>query len=258
MQVRVLGAHNLEALHSRHTCFLVDGSVAIDAGSLVTDLSFEEQDKISAILLTHRHFDHIRDVPSLGLATLDQGTTIAVHGLPETLEELASRLMDGVLYPDFTQTLANHEPKFQLRSVSVEETFETQGYAVRPIGVPHSVPAVGYIVHQAEGSSFAYCGDTGGGLLPFFQDSFKPDPLFIEVTFPDRLENRAKLTGHLTPSLLREELMEALKHKLAIPRMMIVHRSPHHEEEIKYELSQVSTELGVDIVIAHEGMTVDV
>ena len=43
MQVRVLGAHNLETIETHHTCFLVDGVLAIDAGSLVSTLGADEQ-----------------------------------------------------------------------------------------------------------------------------------------------------------------------------------------------------------------------
>ena len=39
MQVRVLGAHNLETDATHHTCFLVDGVLAIDAGSIATTLA---------------------------------------------------------------------------------------------------------------------------------------------------------------------------------------------------------------------------
>lgn len=97
MNIRVLGAHNMEVDHARHTCFLLDGVVAIDAGSLMTSLTQEEMDGIQALLLTHRHFDHVRDVPSLGLSTLDNGGTISMYSLPETLDAVRSRLMDGVL-----------------------------------------------------------------------------------------------------------------------------------------------------------------
>ena len=64
MRVRVLGAHNLEVGNVRHTCFLVDGTIAIDAGSLMTSTSREERESIQAVLLTHRHFDHVRDLPA--------------------------------------------------------------------------------------------------------------------------------------------------------------------------------------------------
>ena len=258
MKVRVLGAHNQEAQHTRHTCFLPDGVIALDAGSLMTGLSLEERKSIQAILLTHRHFDHVRDLPSLGLATLDSGGTMSLYSLPETLKDVFSRLMDGALYPDLTTDLTGYGPKYRPQPVTPGEILTVQGYAVRPVSVPHAAPTVGYIVHQPEGSSFAYCGDTGGGLLPFFQDSLRPDPLFIEVTFAGRMEERAKLTGHLTPDLLLSEIREATRQSLPIPRIMIVHRNPDHEEEITQEVSRVSSELGVEIALAHEGMTVDV
>ena len=258
MQVRVLGAHNMEAQHTRHTCFLVDGSMAVDAGSLVTSLTPEEQIRIRTILVTHRHFDHVRDLPSLALATLDKGDKMSVFGLPETLESVTSRLMDGVLYPDFTRSLTGKGPKYQFTTVTPGETFQADGYGVRPIEVPHAAPCVGYVVHQAEGGAFAYCGDSGGGLLPFFQDPLKPDPLFIEVTFAERMEERARLTGHLTPKLLGNEVAEAIKRGLAIPRILVVHRNPDHEEEISEELSGVVAKLGVDISLAHEGMSLQV
>ena len=59
MKTRVLGVHNLETKHTRHTCFLIDGSLALDAGSLASTLSVEELAGIRAVLLTHHHFDHV-------------------------------------------------------------------------------------------------------------------------------------------------------------------------------------------------------
>ena len=70
MGTRVLGAHNLETQQAKHTCFLIDGVLGVDAGSLVTSLSLDEQGKILALLLTHQHFDHGRDLPTLGLTLL--------------------------------------------------------------------------------------------------------------------------------------------------------------------------------------------
>ena len=71
MQVRVLGAHNLETDSTHHTCFLVDGQLAIDAGSIASTLARDEQLLVRHVLLTHLHFDHTRDIPTLGLQTLD-------------------------------------------------------------------------------------------------------------------------------------------------------------------------------------------
>ncbi len=254
MELRILGAHSLETSSTRHTCFLVDGVLAIDAGSLVSSLSWEEQAGIRAILLTHRHFDHVRDLPSLGLATLDNGETVAVYSLAETLEIVVSRLMDGVLYPDLTTRPTPERPKYHLCSISPEETFKVMGYTIKAVAVPHSVPAVGYIVRSPEGRSVAYLGDVGGGLLPFFIDPFMPDPLLVEVTVPSRLNDWAAQVGHLTPDLLRQELLKATRERSSMPRIVVVHMRPDHEEEIREELGHVSTELGVEITPAIEDM----
>ncbi len=71
MDVRILGAHNLESNRTHHTCFLIDGVLVIDMGSVASSLSPAEQGEILALLITHRHFDHIRDIPTLALMTLD-------------------------------------------------------------------------------------------------------------------------------------------------------------------------------------------
>jgi hypothetical protein len=43
MQLRALGAHNMESKDTRMECHLIDGVLALDAGSLARSLTFEEQ-----------------------------------------------------------------------------------------------------------------------------------------------------------------------------------------------------------------------
>ena len=69
MRVRVLGAHQLETRDTRLTSFLIDGVLAVDAGSLTSGLTLEEQESVEAILITHHHFDHCRDLLTFGLNT---------------------------------------------------------------------------------------------------------------------------------------------------------------------------------------------
>ena len=96
MEVRVLGAHKLESLETRHTCFLIDDVLGLDAGSLASSLSLEEQTRIKAVLLTHQHFDHIRDIPTLGLALLDQPGTIDVYSFSGALRTPGQTTLFGV------------------------------------------------------------------------------------------------------------------------------------------------------------------
>jgi phosphoribosyl 1,2-cyclic phosphodiesterase len=111
MEVRVLGAHN------RQSGYLIDGVLAVDVGSLASALSPAEQGGIQAILLTHRHLDHTRDIPTLALMTLDDPRQIDVYSLPETLEGVHAHLLDGDVYPDFTKKLTDAPPKYRFQPI---------------------------------------------------------------------------------------------------------------------------------------------
>ena len=247
MKTRVLGVHNLETKHTRHTCFLIDGSLAVDAGSLTSTLSVEEAAGIRAVLLTHHHFDHVRDLPTLGLAMRDAPHSIGLFSLPETLKEVRAHLLNGSVYPDLPLPLNEAAPRYEPRSVSPGAALLVNGYTVKAILVPHPVPAVGYIVQSGQGDCVAFSGDTGGGLLPFFEDELRPHVLFVEVTFPNRMEPLAKVTGHLTPRLLGRELRYAIDLGLPLPKMVVVHRGLGDEEELVREIGQLATELKVGI-----------
>ena len=79
MKIRVLGAHNCERQNFRMISLLVDGVLAIDAGALTSGLSLEEQKRIKALLLTHQHYDHVRDVPALAMSLFLGGATTRIY-----------------------------------------------------------------------------------------------------------------------------------------------------------------------------------
>ena len=255
MHVRVLGAHNLESTKAHHTCFLIDGRVAIDAGSLVSTLGVDEQLRIEHILLTHLHFDHTRDLPTLGLQTLDQPHTIDVHSLPITLATVNQQLMNGEFYPDLTRNLNETPAAIRLNTIDHHGVRRIDRYDVQPVPADHPVPTIGYIV-QNEGITIGYTGDTGGPLLPFMQQDLKPDILFVDLTFPNELLWRAEVSKHLTPSMLKTRIEDMQRAGVPIPRIVPVHMSEAHQATILKELADVARELGVDLEPGFEGMEV--
>ena len=120
----------------------------------------------------------------------------------------------------------------------------------------HPVPCVGFIVKSESGACAAFSGDTQGALMGIFQDSLSPEVLFVDVTFRKSMYPRAKLTGHQTPWMLREQLVMALAASLEPPRMIAVHLAPNHREQVVGELADLAAELDVDLVPAQEGMVV--
>ena len=67
MHLQILGGHQVESAEGRATAFLIDQTIAIDAGGLAGGLTLAEQARIEAVLVTHYHFDHVTDLPFLGL-----------------------------------------------------------------------------------------------------------------------------------------------------------------------------------------------
>ena len=258
VQIRVLGVHKLETAQTKHTCFLIDGVLGVDAGSLASSLSLAELKQVCALLLTHQHFDHVRDIPTMGLATLGDQNTVDVYSIDETLDAVRDNLLNGNIYPDMTKPLGAEPPKFRFNPLRPDSDFRVLDYTVRAICMPHAVPAVGYIVSTDAGDCFAYTGDTAANLLPFLNSQAERHILFLEVTFPDRLSELAGLTGHLTPKSLRGQLQEALAGGLNPPKMIAVHLDPEHQDELEDEISAVAADLRVDLTTGQHGILVEI
>lgn len=255
MEIRLLGAHNTESSTTRHVSLLVGGVLALDAGGINGALSLAEQDRLQAVLITHRHFDHMKDVATLGLNTLNTGT-IDLFAPPSAIDALTSHIMNGVIWGRLWEMPSPDRPSYLLHAIEEEASFEAAGYQVQAFPMPHSVPALGYLV--TDGSrSFIYTGDTGPGCGRGWS-RFSTDLLVVETTYPNREVNLARLVQHLTPALLRDELLEWRALIRTLPPVLVVHHNPRFEEEIATELQQVAQELGVPITLGSEEMVVPV
>jgi Cft2 family RNA processing exonuclease len=249
MNIRFLGTHNTLSRDSRYTCFLIDGVLGVDAGSIAASLSFAEQRNIEAVLLSHGHYDHIRELPALAFNNVLSGKAIGIYGTKETLDLYSGRFSDGKIYPDFIHGTAHFEkPVHQLHEVHALEPFAAGKYHVLPVKMPHAPSSVGYEITK-DGKRLFYTGDTGPGLAEVWQN-IAPDLLITELTVPDRLLEFARESHHLCPGLLREELEEFRRQKGYVPRVLAAHRNPEFEPEIAKEIKQVFLDRAVGITLA--------
>jgi Cft2 family RNA processing exonuclease len=251
MRIRFLGTHNAESKNSRLVSFLIDNVLAVDAGSLVSELTFAEQKQIKAILLSHGHYDHIRAVPAFAFNNSDRTTEIIAT--PKTLEILSSHLIDGVVYPQFTSD-ASFLQKATIKLAPLEpfKPQNIEGYQVRAVPVRHPLDAVGFEITSGDGKTLFYTGDTGPDLSSVW-DNISPQLIIVDVTWSNSLSIAARDAGHLCPKMLEKELAEFRRLKGYFPRVVIIHLSPQHEPEIEREVSEVAKLLGTSIDIAHEG-----
>jgi 3',5'-cyclic-nucleotide phosphodiesterase len=245
MKLRVLGINNMESRDTRLSGYLVNDVLALDAGSVSRSLRFDELRRIEAILLFHRHYDHIRDIPALRYSLRDAGRIVDLFGIKDTADQVRARFFAP---PAWDGVAEGAEGPLRLHEIEPCKPFEAAGHTVTPLLVRHSVPATGYLVSDRCASLF-YTGDTGRSLEKVWQQA-APDVLLTEVALGDAMRERAQEVGHMTPSLLAEELAAFKSMHGHFPRVIVTHMNPPWEQAIRAELPLMAARLGVDLTIA--------
>ena len=104
MEVQVLGAFGGESPECRLTCLLINGSTALDAGSLSQALPIERQAGVRTIVLTHSHMDHTSALPFFieNVFGKTEGA-IDLYASAATIYAIRKHLFNNDTWPDFTR-----------------------------------------------------------------------------------------------------------------------------------------------------------
>lgn len=255
MRIGILGAHNSESSNTRYMTLVVDNILALDAGGLTSGLSFEDQEKLKGILLTHHHYDHMRDIPALAINLFLRSRHIDIYSHQAVFDNLSLHFLNGTLYPEYHKRPEGN-PVLRFHTLAPLSEVLIEGYQIKSVPMNHSQPTVGYQIISPDRKSIFYTGDTGSGLSEVWKQ-IEPQLLFIEVTAPDRWRQSMIEHKHLTPSLLKEELAAFRELKGYLPRIVAVHMNPQSEEEIVSELQAVAASIQADIEVAREGLQIE-
>jgi ribonuclease BN (tRNA processing enzyme) len=245
MKIKFLGRHNSESGQTKLVSFIINETLAVDAGSLASELSFQEQKKIGAILLSHAHYDHIRDIPAFVFNNLER--KVQLYGLNEALELVSEHMFNGIIYPRFTDESSYvKQPVLELCALKLGNTHKIGDFTIIARPMRHTIETAGFEITSQDGKKVFYTGDTGPDLSYLWND-IKPDLLIIDLTFPNRLSNEAKSSGHLCPQLLKKELESFRQLKSYLPKVFPIHLYPQFETEIIREANKIACELGLKI-----------
>ena len=89
MKLQVLGCHGGELPKCKTTCFLIDGVLALDAGALTGSLTLDALCRVDDIVVSHSHFDHVKDLPLLAdLIVGRRETPVTIHASRECAKTL--------------------------------------------------------------------------------------------------------------------------------------------------------------------------
>ena len=237
MKVRVLGCSGAIAKDCRTTSFLIDHDVLIDAGTGVGDLTLEEMRSIDHVFLTHSHLDHVAALPLMVDAIAAQRRTpVQIHALAGTIAALRAHIFNDVIWPDFSRIPTPQQPFISFHEVCVGQTFEILGKLLEVLPAVHTVPAVGYAVTVGTGC-WVFSGDTERN--PAFWariNQLNVAMLVIETAFSNREKDLAKLSLHLSPVVLANELDCIAKDK-NYP-IYITHTKPAETDLIMTEIQR--------------------
>lgn len=252
MKIRILGAHNREASNASCACFLIDDTLAIDAGGITSHLSIIEQNQLKAIFITHKHWDHIRDIPGVALNSSRAGKSIDIYSSKEVNSAIKEYLLNGDIFPKFHE-IPEQNPTIRFVDVAPYESLRINGYTITPLPVNHVGITFGYKIRNHNDETVFFTADTGLGLSECWRD-VSPQLLFVDVTMPNVFDDFARQTGHLTPANLKEELISFRDYQGYLPDVIPVHMDNGLEPQIRKELTAVSKSLNIPITVAQEGM----
>ncbi len=239
MKIKVLGCSGAEFPGHNPPGFLLDDEILFDAGSLTNVLGGRGQQKIRNIFITHAHLDHIRGIPFLAdnLLIDNRGCNVNIISIHQVIKTIRENLLNGHVWPDFTIIPDPKNGVLQFVELREGRPIKVNGYSITPYRVNHSVPAVGYLVEARGGKRMFYTGDTGptGGTWKKIGKR-QIHCLIIEVSFPNKMKDIALMTGHLTSSLLKEELSGM---QLMPERVYITHTKPQYSQVIRHEIKNL-------------------
>ncbi len=235
----MIGCHGGETLKHRTSAFVVDGKLALDAGSLTSGLELKAQCALEAVLVSHAHLDHVRDLATIADNRFQRGApSLLVAATKSTIEVLKKHFFNGLLWPDFTRIPNRSRAAVKFVELKPGRLASIAGYKVRPVPVSHSIDCCGFTVAGAHGT-IAYSGDTGptDRLWEVLNETPDLRALLVEVSFPNAEHRLAKVSGHHTPETLAADLRKLDRHA-ELPTLLY-HIKPAFEGSVERECARL-------------------
>lgn len=191
----------------------------------ITPLTWMLRYGIGAYLISHAHFDHFA-----GLITISpDDTPKPIYSSHSTAQMLTRHVFNNAVWANFTNEGVHPQiGRYSLKELTGNQFQMIEGTPYRVLYFPLShanCTSSAFLINSAE-RYILYLGDTGadviekghqlenlwGKIAPLIK-SEQLEAIIIEVSYPDP-RSKELLFGHLTPSLLKNEI-DKLREKIA-------------------------------------------
>jgi cAMP phosphodiesterase len=225
------------------TTFVVDDSIAIDAGSIALSFDAQQASAIKNIVVTHSHSDHTALLP-IFIAEAYTGLTapVIVHAMDEVVFDLRNFVFNDHIWPDFEKIAlpGTDLPSLEFRVIQPGSKIKIAHLSMTPIPVNHTVPCVGLLV------------DDGKASVLFTSDTYTTDEIwrraaaadnlkaiFVDVSYPNELEELAAASKHFTPRSLATDLEKLDRNLDRNVEIFAVHIKPSNRESVVAQLADL-------------------
>jgi cAMP phosphodiesterase len=256
MNIKVLGSFGSELPGCCLTGFLFNNHVMVDAGTISTALTVSEQAKITHIVLSHAHLDHTKGIPFMADNVIGKITKpVEIAAAESVLETFRDHIFNNKVWPDFTRIPSLKSPVMKYKRLTPgREAKIGAKLTFRPVWVNHTVPTTGFIIREGR-KAVAYSGDTKATDSIWKAASKLGKELravFIETSFPNRLQSLADLSGHLTPQSLGDEIAKLKGYDGPV---YVYHVKSQYIMDIEREIDALDRK---DVIVVRDGMEWDI
>jgi ribonuclease BN (tRNA processing enzyme) len=213
------------------TRILVDGG----CGVLERLLAVCPLEELTAVVVSHLHFDHCSDLYVLRYALdVSRRQGLRTEPLPIFCPHEPAELAGLLTYREATRRMA----------ATPGETVHLGEIRVRFLAADHTLPTVGMVLEGTSGK-LAYSGDCRWG-EPAVATAQGADLFLCEATYQDGEEAVAGATGHLTA---RQAAMVA--GRAGAGKLLLTHLSAAVDRQVSLE--QAQDEIDLPIALAESG-----
>jgi ribonuclease BN (tRNA processing enzyme) len=208
MKVQLLGSSLQNPQHQFVSSYLINGTVAVDAGCLGLHGTPQEQEAVRHVFLTHSHADHTATLPIfIENAWTPSLECPLLYGSRETLDSVQRHIFNDVMWPDFVALSQRMPPFVHLCPLQEGIPVEADGLWITPVRVDHVVPTFGYLIKDGQ-SAIIIAGDSGPThrLWQVAHQTAGLRAIFLEACFPNSLKSLAEVSCHLTPEMFCREV----------------------------------------------------
>jgi cAMP phosphodiesterase len=234
--------------HQLLTTYLINETLAIDAGAISIGLSLQEQLRLRSIVITHSHLDHIFSLPLFVVNFFEQiKEPINLFATQADFDVLGQYIFNQRVWVPLEKLKNAQTELIRYHPFNSGDSFFAEGLKITAIPVTHTVQTHGLLVEDDK-TALLFTSDTGATerIWQVAAECRKLRAVFIDLSFPNRMTDLARLSYHHSPLTLIEELSK-IKPEIQI---YAIHLKVAYRDQIE---SEVATLNHSRIVVAEVG-----